>query len=101
MSQHRLAADNRCPACAATLDGATGAEGTRPEPGNLSICAYCQALLEFDETLHVRMIRPETLDMLNANPELMAVLRRIQAGLAERQRNRPVQLGAAGSFERD
>jgi len=42
-----------CPTCGAKLDAATHA-GTldpelRPKPGDLTLCAYCDALLQFDD----------------------------------------------------
>jgi len=39
-----------CPQCKATLDGASHADST-PEPGDLTICVYCTALLQFSDSM--------------------------------------------------
>lgn len=45
-----------CPECRAPLDAATGQTGKPyPDPGDLTICCYCAASLEFDENL---MLKP-------------------------------------------
>jgi hypothetical protein len=49
----RLTSDEpRCPKCQRVIDAATSIEGEyEPRVGDVSVCAYCSALLEFVEPL--------------------------------------------------
>lgn len=42
-----------CPCCAAGLNGATGVSdpAAKPEPGDVTICVYCKAVLRIKEDL--------------------------------------------------
>lgn len=45
-----------CPECNEKLDAATETirKGRKPGPGDFSVCAYCAAVLRFDESLRLR-----------------------------------------------
>lgn len=41
-----------CPACGHVVDSATSIGGkTQPKPGDVGVCLYCAAYLEYDELL--------------------------------------------------
>lgn len=46
--------DQHCPDCNALLDRASGMAA--PKPGDLSVCAYCGAMLVFDQSLVQRAL---------------------------------------------
>lgn len=86
---HRTNREARCPACQSLLTGATNAKGndTTPEPGDLSVCAYCMIALTFNTDLTLRLLRAEeidalppdarfTLDQTQATAMIAALLRR-------------------------
>lgn len=41
--------DTKCPWCGAELEAATGERGSEPTRGDLSVCAYCQKYLVFQD----------------------------------------------------
>jgi hypothetical protein len=45
--------ENYCPTCESMLDGATATDGktTQPQPGDITICAYCTEVLEFTNNM--------------------------------------------------
>lgn len=51
MSAHRVPGNPTCPACGATLDGASdaGPSDAQPERGDASVCVYCMAIVVFDD----------------------------------------------------
>ena len=53
-----------CPRCHACLDGATSAVGAAPRPGDMSICAYCFAVLVFGDVLGLRLMSHEEMAAL-------------------------------------
>lgn len=56
--------DDECPACGAELNGASRVAGTgiKPEPGSLSICAYCHVGLAFSDDMTLRRATAAELD---------------------------------------
>lgn len=59
--------------CGHLLSGATGIDyDERPEPGNLSVCAYCGVLRIYAEDLSLRELTREELAEVMADPELNA-----------------------------
>jgi hypothetical protein len=50
-----LGAAPTCPCCLKVLDGATGPAGERPKAGDLTVCAYCTAVLAYTEGLGLRI----------------------------------------------
>jgi len=59
--------ENCCPVCEAKLDAASPVEGEQqPGPGDVSICFYCTAFLEFDQDMNVIKITQKTLSELSA-----------------------------------
>lgn len=59
--------ESACPECGKELSAATFPSGkTAPSPGDFSVCAYCAAVLRFDDTLH---LHATTLAERQAAPE--------------------------------
>lgn len=78
MKSTRTNARARCPTCAADLSGATSTEGDNtPSAGDLSVCAYCAALLVFRADLTLREIDLDELAALD--DEELTKLGRAQA----------------------
>jgi hypothetical protein len=84
----RLWQNPLCPACAALLDGASGlGHDSSPMAGDLTVCAYCRALLQYTEGLGLRLAPEEEL-----SPEERRQLEYLRTRLAElrpRIRGRP------------
>lgn len=58
-----------CRRCGEKLDANTGVEeGTRPEPGSVSICGYCGTLSLYDDGLRLRAPTPEERLELQRSP---------------------------------
>lgn len=80
-----------CPACGEALDAATNVTGTlQPEPGDVTVCIGCAAVLRFSADLKLKTIAIDSLPQDNRG----AVLRRVREGVlalkAERDRKRPL-----------
>lgn len=58
---HQLDHSNPCPECGESLDGVTPAtdDDRPPEPGDLSVCAYCGVMLQFDADLKSQPLTAE------------------------------------------
>lgn len=70
-----------CPHCEEPLDGATSIEVTNievssmPEQGDISLCAYCGEILEFDKNMQLILVKATTwaeMD-LEAQTELLSI----------------------------
>ena len=72
-TKHRVPA-SRCPCCGLLNDGASGGP-TKPEPGDLTVCIGCAAMLQFGQTLELeRLSRPEFEELpAEAQHELLRV----------------------------
>jgi hypothetical protein len=57
--------ETKCHACGAHVDAASHANRARPKPGDLSVCAYCAAVGQYDEALAIRAFDTATLDAEN------------------------------------
>jgi hypothetical protein len=69
-----------CPSCGEKLDAALGAyvEGEKPKPpgpGDLTMCAYCHAILAFTDDLRFRAATAE--EIADLDPALRAWLRHV------------------------
>lgn len=64
--------DNACPVCGARLDAATAVrQDARPDPGDVSVCAYCASVLRFDRELYLYApAKEEVRDLLAGVPGL-------------------------------
>lgn len=63
----------RCPACDHLVDAATSTQGeATPSPGDLSVCVYCAAVLEFADDLRLTLMTQEQVDALE--PEIRAAV---------------------------
>lgn len=80
MSDPRTA-PHPCPKCGKTLDAACSLHNpeARPTPGDVSICIYCAALLQFDEALAPQILTNEALDAMPG--EFIAELLHAQSSL--------------------
>jgi hypothetical protein len=75
-----------CPSCGKVLDGATGVgeeRGIKPEPGAITICGYCAAVLVFGGGLKLRKMDPtEAEHVLKTNPVAKIILNAIKQKIA-------------------
>ncbi|NIT58395.1 MAG: hypothetical protein GWN00_19865 [Aliifodinibius sp.] len=53
----------QCPSCKAVVDGYTSVncEGT-PEPGDITICVYCNSILQFDSNMKMILASHEVIE---------------------------------------
>lgn len=79
----------RCPHCSATLDAHAIPGGGAPEPGDWSICAYCEGLSVFGADGVLR--RPTAEEWRSLGPEerdaitgALATIRSVNASLGRR-----------------
>ena len=75
-----------CPECGAGVDAATSPEdaSAQPSQGDFSVCFYCGAILDFDESL---LLRVPSKDVLGSLPsEEMAYLNKISAYMKSRRK---------------
>ncbi len=71
--QGRLANTPLCPKCRRELDAFSVFEaGSRPEPGDLTVCLYCSALLEFDSSMALITATAESIAGIADLTELQA-----------------------------
>jgi hypothetical protein len=67
---HKLIGTSTCPACDRTLDGATGlTTDNAPEPGDLTVCAYCASFLTFNLDLSHRKLTAEEFSELTEDEQ--------------------------------
>lgn len=72
-----------CPECHAELDTATSARGDyTPAQGDVSVCVYCGALLQFDPSLVLVPLSEDELESLD--DEIVQVLKQMSAMVKER-----------------
>lgn len=73
MTNERLNQKARCPKCKKQLDGASDLDGdvNKPQTGDLSVCLYCHAVLEFMDNLFLEEISDETLSRLDTDTLMM------------------------------
>lgn len=84
MIDHTRFPSSNCPACGAEHDAATGVvEGTRPKPGDLTLCFDCWALSVFTDANGSRSLWPSHKPV---PPDVQELQRKILARLSwERQ----------------
>jgi len=72
-----------CPACKAAIGGATSWGGSAgPGPGDLAVCLYCAAIITFDETMTLRLLRLEDMRRLERErPDIHGQLRKAQLAI--------------------
>lgn len=65
-----------CPACLYKFDRASDFDGlgTKPKPGDATLCMRCAAILEFDSDLRPKMPSAQMLADIDADPKLSAQL---------------------------
>ena len=65
--QGKLDTKPSCPHCSKTLDGFTciGDEYTPPEEGCVTVCVYCQSVLEMDANKEFIFVTMETLEEID------------------------------------
>ncbi|HEY9642141.1 MAG TPA: hypothetical protein V6C57_16765 [Coleofasciculaceae cyanobacterium] len=71
-----------CPWCDRFLNAVTSIseDATAPKPGDVSVCFGCGGLLEFNKSLKVEKIKPETIaDLQRNDPQALAELLAAQA----------------------
>ncbi len=67
-----------CPHCGYEMNAASNADGSdaQPEPGAISVCVNCQAILEFDVDLNLIALTDET--RAEIDDEAMAMIEDVQ-----------------------
>lgn len=74
-----------CPRCGGgPMDYVSGREGTRPGPGDFTVCSLCGEWLRFLPDMNVRPFEAE--DILDMPAELHSALRRLSMIIRERRR---------------
>ncbi len=64
-----------CPNCGHMIDACTGLQGKEsPDPGDVTICMYCGALLRYGEGLSLIKLSPENAKKLCDENPLLAKL---------------------------
>lgn len=61
MKQERLKTKPHCPQCNKILDSWTHVNEKRPAPGDITVCLYCSAVLEFGENWSLDFASVDTL----------------------------------------
>lgn len=80
--------EDACPACSSALDAASDLDGDdRPKEGDVSVCFYCAAVLQFDADLRLRVFEGELEDDVGAQVAL--VVRHVKASPVFGQRPAP------------
>ena len=52
-----------CPTCKHLLNGYQAVEHTcKPTPGDVSVCCYCNEVLEFTEDLNLKVASPDSIE---------------------------------------
>jgi hypothetical protein len=75
----------QCPACGTVLDAATGLTGKEgPEPGDLTVCLYCSAVLMFEEPPQLRVLSTIELAAL-LDPRQLEMLSRVVSAVTDYQ----------------
>lgn len=77
-------APSTCPVCGKHLDAATNPEdpSARSEPGDVSICLWCQSVLIFGEDLALQLPDPEAAAALYSNQEILRLRAAAKAAMA-------------------
>jgi hypothetical protein len=73
-----------CPHCGQELDAATDTfrVGARPKPGDISVCLYCAAILQFNAALQLEAVTGDELILVKANPDVkraVALVRQVMS----------------------
>jgi len=54
---------SHCPTCGELLDAFSHQDpNAKPIPGDLTICVYCSEVLEFTNTMDLKLASPETIE---------------------------------------
>lgn len=63
MTTGQLKNQPHCPGCNHLLDGLTGVDHDRqPSPGDVTICAYCNEVLQFTDDMSLKLAPPEVIE---------------------------------------
>ena|SRR5271167_3522625 len=79
----------RCPECGKLMDAATSWEfdGAWPRPGDVSICIYCAAPLQYHGApLALRRLEGEELILARANPDFRRAEFAVKLAIASRKK---------------
>lgn len=60
----RVAQAGECPDCLGSVTAASSREGHTPKPGDFSCCAYCGCMMRYTDTLEVRRMQDDEIDLL-------------------------------------
>lgn len=86
--------ESACPHCGKKLDAATSPDLASPDPGDITICLGCTAILKFDEKLMIVAIeQPELEQIQREDPEGYAQILYAQS-IARKCQKPPLQIEA-------
>lgn len=96
----RVQGGGECPVCLNSVSGASPISkgNAKPKPGDISVCVYCGAILEFDDTLNLQAISEESFQTL---PSVTRdALNRISEQIKQiaKRRNELSRLGVKGAM---
>ena len=75
----------RCPVCDAKLDAASAVQGaSQPGPGDVSVCFYCTAFLQFNDNMELKLLKFK--DLKEMEPETVAELEHVREMIKGRDR---------------
>jgi hypothetical protein len=74
-----------CPGCRAVINRATSEAGVTPEPGDITVCAYCARILAFTPALTLRLATAA--DLENLTPAARQLLTRYHLALGSGARS--------------
>jgi hypothetical protein len=70
--------ERRCPSCRAKLEAVTSLKhNDQPKPGDISVCLYCAAVLQFGNGMTLRAVPKEEWE--DFHPETVETLRAARA----------------------
>jgi hypothetical protein len=77
--QGRMDVAPRCPTCKAILDGFTAVGHNHdPDPGSVTVCSYCEEVLQFEEDLSLKLASQEVKEQLASDSNFKSALKAIR-----------------------
>jgi hypothetical protein len=76
-----------CKKCLKVLDAHSGIETLMPKKGDISICAYCAHICEYDEDLNLRPLNERELNNLKKQKEVWVQITKIRTIIKNRISN--------------
>jgi hypothetical protein len=88
MVEYSLSSKPHCKKCGAALDGQLAMPGRGPQPGDISVCAYCHTVGRFDDQMSIiPLTEEETIAAYIEFPELKAYVELAKEMLESKQKD--------------